>query len=103
MGAFPLPRKPVALTLLPFLINIVNTGPSRNRRRRLHYPADDSPIKLISDHIAPSFAQDKASVLKTYKAPYTLCPLYREEESLTFLYINAAIRLYRRPCVDTTT
>ena len=67
----------------------------RNRRPRLQYPLNDSPIAPIPDHIAQVFAQDTASVLKTYKGPYTLCPLYEhEDDPLPFLYINAVVHPY---------
>jgi hypothetical protein len=47
----------------------------RNQRPRLQYLLNDSPIAPIPDHIAQVFAEDTASVLKTYKGPYTFCPL----------------------------
>lgn len=94
-GGIPTGKK---MSIIPFACPLlINKGkrPSRHRRPRLQYPVDDSPIAPIPDHIARVFAQETASVLKTYKPPYTLCPLYEhEEDPLPFLWINAVIHPY---------
>ena len=69
----------------PLLINEGN-APSRHRRPYRRYPVDDSSIDPIPNHIAKVFAAETASVLKTYKPPYTLCTLYEhEDDPLSFL------------------
>ena len=69
--------KKTSMTPLSYHLLIEGTGQSRNRRPRLEYPADDSPIKHIPDRIAQAFAKETASVLRTYKAPYILCPFMK--------------------------
>jgi hypothetical protein len=62
----------------PLLINKGNR-PCRRRRPRLD-PIDNTPIPPIPDHVARVFAQETASVMKTYKPPYTLCSLFSHKD-----------------------